>query len=169
MYMLRMCQIRCLMLIESLSQILYLYVLHVHVYVHVLYMYISTFVYVHIDMYMYISICTCTYTYMYMYIRAGMKVGMFEPSLVCCAFEAKFLPLKLAATPTLMFAHVHVYNLNVWLIMWACSRKVEAVLLAAFVLFLSPAMPNLDRNTDRNNTNTRYKAIIQFWRLSIAN
>ena len=95
-----------------------------------------------------------------MYIRAGMKVGMFEPSFVCCAFEAKFLPSKLAATPTLMFAHVHVYNLNVWLIMWACSRKVEAVLLAAFVLFLSPAMPNLDRNTDRNNTSTRYKAII---------
>ena len=53
--------------------------------------------------------------------------------------------------------------------MWVCSRKVEAVLLATFVLFLSPAMPNMDRNTDRNNTSTRYKAIIQFWRLSIAN
>ena len=148
--------------------------------------YLFVYVHVHIDMYMYIHVCictcistyTCTYTctcictytctYTYMYIRAGMKVGMFELSFVCCAFEAKFLPLKLAATPTLMFAHVHVYNLNVWLIMWACSRKVEAVLLADFVLFLSPAMPNLDRNTDRNNTSTRYKAIIQFWRLSIA-
>ena len=47
--------------------------------------------------------------------------------------------------------------------------KVEAVLLAAFVLFLSPAVPNLDRNTDRNHTSSRYKAIILFWRLSIAN
>ena len=47
--------------------------------------------------------------------------------------------------------------------------KVEAVLLAAFVLFLSPAVPNLDRNTDRNHTSTHYKAIIPFWRLSIAN
>ena len=44
-----------------------------------------------------------------------------------------------------------------------------AVFLAAFVLFLSPAMPNPDRNSDRNNTSTCYKAIIQFWRLSIAN
>ena len=68
-----------------------------------------------------------------------------------------------------MFAYVHFYNLNVWLIMWACSRKVEAVLVAAFVLFLSPVMPNLDRNTDRNNTSTHYQVIIQFWRLSIAN
>ena len=47
--------------------------------------------------------------------------------------------------------------------------KVEAVLLAAFVLFLSPAVPNLDRNTDRNHTSSRYKAIILFWKLSIAN
>ena len=59
--------------------------------------------------------------------------------------------------------------------MWVCSRKVEAVLLAAFVLyvFLSPAMlnPNTCRNSDRNfmYTSTRYKAIIQFWGLSIAN
>ena len=53
--------------------------------------------------------------------------------------------------------------------MWACSRKVEAVLLAAFALFLSQAMPNMDRNTNRNNNSTHYKAIIQFWRLSLAN
>ena len=53
--------------------------------------------------------------------------------------------------------------------MWVCSMKVEAVLLAAFVLFLSPAVPNLDRNTDRNHTSSRYKAIILFWKLSIAN
>ena len=51
-----------------------------------------------------------------------------------------------------------------WLIMWAWSRTVEAMLLAGFVLFLSPAMPNLYRNTDRN-TSTRYKAIIQFRRV----
>ena len=68
-----------------------------------------------------------------------------------------------------MFAHVHFCNSNVWLIMWVCSMKVEAVLLAAFVLFLSPAMPNLDRNTDKNHTSSRYKEIILFWRLSIAN
>ena len=30
-------------------------------------------------------------------------------------------------------------------------------------------MPILDRNSDRNNTSTHYKAIIQFWRLFIAN
>ena len=57
-----------------------------------------------------------------------------------------------AATPTLMFAHVHLCNLNVWSIMWACSRKVEAVLLAAFISFLCPAMLNPSRNNDRNKT-----------------
>ena len=29
-----------------------------------------------------------------------------------------------------LHAHVHFYNLNVWLKLWVCSRKVEAVLLA---------------------------------------
>ena len=29
---------------------------------------------------------------------------------------------------TLMFAHVHLCNLNVWSIMWACSRKIDFVL-----------------------------------------
>ena len=52
--------------------------------------------------------------------------------------------------------------------------KVEAVVnnvdLAASVSFLStPVMLNLSRNSNRNKTSTRYKAIIQFWRLSIAN
>ena len=73
------------------------------------------------------------------------------------------------AMPTLMFAHVHFCNLNVWSIMWACSRKVEAVLLAASVSIHCPAMLNPSRNSNRNKTSTRYKAIIQFWRHSIAN
>ena len=50
--------------------------------------------------------------------------------------------------------------------MWVFSRKVEAVLLATSVSFLSPAMLN---PSDRNKTSTRYKAIIEFWRHSIAN
>ena len=45
---------------------------------------------------------------------------------------------------TFMFVHVHLYNLNVWLIMWACFRKFKALLLAAF---LSPVMLNPIRNT----------------------
>ena len=51
-----------------------------------------------------------------------------------------------------------------WLIMWVCSR-------VDFVLFLSPAILNPSRNNKRNkNTcSTRYKVIIQFWKLSIAN
>ena len=49
-------------------------------------------------------------------------------------------------------------------------KKVEAVLLAAFVSFLNiQMMLNPSRNSNRNKTSTRYKAIIQFWRLSIAN
>ena len=47
--------------------------------------------------------------------------------------------------------------------MWTCT--VEAMLLAASVSFLSPAM----LNPNRNKTSTCYKAIVQFWRLSIAN
>ena len=85
--------------------------------------------------------------------------------------KLNFYLKSFAAMPTLMFVHAHFYNIKVWLIMWECSRKVEAVLLAVFVLFLSPAMFNLDRNTDRNNTSTSYtcKTTIQFWRLSIVN
>ena len=80
-------------------------------------------------MYMYVCICTCMYV---LYIQCILGVG-------------KGLKIQ-----------VHFYNLHVRLIMWACSRKVEAVLLAAFILFLSPAMTNLDRNSDMNNTNTHY-------------
>ena len=53
--------------------------------------------------------------------------------------------------------------------MWVCSRKIEAVLLAASVSFLSPMMLNSSRNSNRNKTSTCYKAIIHFWRHSIAN
>ena len=97
--------------------------------------------------------------------RAGKNLRMFKPSFVRCTFEAKFSLQSFTAMPTLMFAHVHLYTLNVWLIMWACSSKVEAVLLAASVSFLSPMMLNPSRNSDRNKTSTRYKALIQFWRL----
>ena len=50
----------------------------------------------------------------------------------------------------------HVVN------MWPCSRKVEAMLLAAAISFLSPAMLNLSKNSDRNKTGTHYEVIIQF-------
>ena len=83
---------------------------------------------------------------------------MFEPSFICWAFEAKFLPSKLGCHIHFDFALVHVVN-NV-----DCSRKVESVLLAASVSFLCPAMLNPFRNSDRNKTSTRYNAIIQFWR-----
>ena len=119
-------------------------------------------------MYVCIYACTCMYIHVCMYVQYVQYVlGLgkrFEGSnLRSFAAHSKlnFNLRSFAATPTLMFAHVQFYNLHVWLIMWACSRKVEAVLLAAFILFLSPAMPNLDRNSDMNNTSTRYKAIIQ--------
>ena len=109
---------------------------------------------------------------MYMYVLGLGK--SFECSNLCSfAVHSKlnFSLQSFAATPTLMFAYAHLCNLNmyVWSIMWACSRKVEAVLLAASVSFLSPAMLNPSRNSDRNETSTHYKAIIQFWRHSIAN
>ena len=68
-------------------------------------------------------------------------------SYVCCAFKAKFLPLKIHCTCTLMFALALSYDLNVWLIIWACSRKVETVCcwLLLFILFPSPAMLNPSR------------------------
>ena len=43
------------------------------------------------------------------------------------------------------------------------------MLLAASVSFLSPAVLTTSRNNDRNATSTRYKALIQFWKFSIAN
>ena len=96
----------------------------------------------------------------------------FECSNLCLfAVHSKlnFSLRSFAAMPTLMFPHVHLCNLNVWSIMWACCRKVKAVLLAASVSFLSPAMLNPSRNSNRNKTGTRYKALSQFLRHSIAN
>ena len=96
--------------------------------------------------------------------RAWKKLWMFEPSFICCAFEfAKFYLRSFAATATLMFVDVHLCILNMWLIIWACSSKVEAVLLATSVSFLSPAMLNPSRNSDRNKTSICYKAIIQLF------
>ena len=94
---------------------------------------------------------------------------MFKLTFVCCAFESKCSLRSFPATPTLIFAHVHLYTLNVWLVMWVCSSEVESVLLTASISFLSPVMLSPSRNSDRNKTITRYRAIIQFWRLSIAN
>ena len=102
------------------------------------------------------------HTHIYIYIHVyyiiilglGVKVWRFKPLFVCCAIEAKFLPFEALLT-------LPLYVVHVWLIMWTCSRKVEAVLLAAFVLFLSPAMPNLYRNTDRNNTSTRNNPVLE--------
>ena len=124
---------------------------------------------------MFLHICIpCIYMYMY-YTGVTYTLGLgkrFESSnLRSFATHSKlnFSLRSFAATPTLMFAHAHSCNLNVWSIMWACSIKVEAVLLAASVSFLCPAMLNGSRNSDMNKTSTRYKAIILFWRLSIAN
>ena len=124
---------------------------------------------------MYVHVCTCMYMYVHVHeqfpalvhtctcthvcTRAGKKVQMFEPSFVCCTFEATLG--SFAATPTLMFAHVHLYNLNVWLIMWACSRRVDGVLLAASVSFLSPAILNPSRNSDRNKTSTSNNPVLE--------
>ena len=113
-------------------------------------------------MYMY----ACMYMYMYIYIMIGKNIRMFKLPFVCCTFESKFSFLNFAVTPTLMFAHLHS---NMWLIMWACSSKVEAMFLAASVSFLSPMMLNPSRNSDRNKTSRLLLVIKQFWRHSIAN
>ena len=71
------------------------------------------------------------------YIRPGKKVWIFEPLFVCYPFWVKFLPSSLHC-----HAHFNVCKCNacaiyIYLlsIMYACSIKVEAVLLAAFSHF----------------------------------
>ena len=111
--------------------------------------------------------CSCAGDYICTYVHTYVcNVGLgkrFESSNLRSFgthLKLTFSLRSFTATPTLMFVHAHLCNLNVWSIMWACSRKVEAVLLAAFVSFLCPAMLNPSRNSDRNKTSTRYKAII---------
>ena len=132
-----------------------------HVYTHHVYTHTHTSIHMHIH-------CTNihVHTYIHVHTKAGKKVRMFEPSFVCCAFESKFSLRSPAHFNVCACALVHS---NVWLIMWACSGKVEAFLLAASASFLSPAMLNSSRNSDRNKISTHYKAIMQFWRFSIAN
>ena len=52
----------------------------------------------------------------------------------------------------MLHVHAHLYNLNMWLILWTCSRKVEAVLLDASIPFLNHVMLNLCINSNRNKT-----------------
>ena len=100
-----------------------------------------------------------------MYLNQGWeKVRRFEPSFVRCTFKTKFLPSKLRC-------HAH-FNVCTCALLQS-KRMVNNVGVfqeseAASVSFLSPAMLNPSRNSDRNKTSTRYKAIIKFWRLSIA-
>ena len=93
-------------------------------------------------------------------IRARKKYRSFEPLFVCCTFEAKFLPYfylrSFTATPILMFELLqskHVVNkVSVFQECWGS--------VAGCFCFVSQS---------RNNTSTSYKAIIQIWRLSMAN
>ena len=71
-------------------------------------------------------------------IRAGKRFECSNLRSFTMHLKLNFSLRSCTAMPTIMFAHVHLYNLNVWLI-WAYSRKIEAVLLAASVSFLSPA------------------------------
>ena len=101
----------------------------------------------------------------FLYPQSHLVLGLrkrFECSnlrLFAVHLKLNFSLRSFAATPTLMFAYVHLCNLNMSLIMWVCSRKDEALLLAASVSFLSPAMLNPNRNSKKNNTST-HKAII---------
>ena len=88
--------------------------------------------------------------YMCIYTRARKKGGIFN---------AKFLPSKFRCYYThfnvCTCALVHVQTTCVANNFGVLTRKVEAVLLAASVSFLSPAMLNPSRNSDRNKTSTR--------------
>ena len=86
----------------------------------------------------YTMLCTCTqlycdYNYMYVHVHVHIQciLGLrkrFECSnirLFAVHLKLNFSLRSFAAMPTLMFAHAHLCNLNVWSIMWACSRKVR--------------------------------------------
>ena len=116
---------------------------------------------------------TCTHFYgLYSHLNLrllshGFKLGLGK-SFECSNF-------RLFAVPH----HAHfnvcacalVHSKRVVNNMCGCSSKVDVVLLTASVSFLSPVMlhVNPSRNSNRNKTSTRYKATIQFWRLSITN
>ena len=122
---------------------------------------ISTCTYIPLDIstctYIPLDISTCTYI-----LGLGKRFEFSNIRSFTTHSKLNFSLRSFAATPPLMFAHADSCNLNMWSIMWVCSIKVEAVLLAASVSFLCPAMLNSSRNSNRNKTSTRYKAIIQF-------
>ena len=119
-----------------------------------------TCIHVHVFIHVYMHMYTC------IHIRAGKKVQKFESSFVCCAFEATFLLLQLSChthfnvcTCTLVQSK-HVFNnVGEFQKRWGC-------VVGCFCL--SPAMLNPSTISESNKTSTRYKAIIQFWKHSIA-
>ena len=99
---------------------------HIHIYIHVhTYMYIYTYdTYTHTYMYKHV-IHTCTYI-----LGLGKRFEYSNLRLFTAHLKLNFSLRSFTATPTSMFAHVHFCNLNVWLKLWVCPRKVEAELLA---------------------------------------
>ena len=86
---------------------------------------------------------------------------MFEPSFVYWHSKLNFSFSSFTAVPKVMFAHVHLCDLNVWLIIWECSRKIEALLLAASIIFLCP-------NPSKTGTRLHVVLVIkQFWKHSV--
>ena len=91
--------------------------------------------------------CTCTCTCTIVHVHSFMpkyKLGLrirFECSNLCSIashLKLNFSLWNFVATPTLMFAHVHLCNVNVGSIM------------AASISFLSPVILNPSRNSERN-------------------
>ena len=99
---------------------------------------------------------------MHMY-TSGLGKGFLSLNIHLFGADLKlnFSLQSFVATPSLMFAHLHFCNLNALSIMWVCSRKVDTVLLAASVSFLSPVMLDTSRNSDRNKSSTCYKAVLE--------
>ena len=73
---------------------------------------------------------------MYYRLGPGKRFGGSNLCLFAAHSNLNVYPQSFAGTPTLMFAHVHFYNFNVWLILGTCSRKVEAVMANTSLLFI---------------------------------
>ena len=136
--------------------------IHTHIQTYIC-TYIHTYIHTHIHTYIHVHTYAHTYIHVHIYIHTyilGLGKRFESSNLRSFATHLKlnFSLRSFAAPPTLMFAHAHSCNLNVWSIMWACSIKVVGCF--CLVSLSSDA-------SDMNKTSTRYKAIILFWRLSI--
>ena len=109
----------------------------------------------------------CMYA-LWMYMHVCMLILGLGKMFQCSNlhfFAVLNFSLRIFATTLALMFHMRacLCNLNIWLILWACSRKFEAV----SVTFVKSSNSKFMQKQWQEKTSNHFKTLIQFWRQTI--